>query len=45
MRDGPLDMRMEKRKGPSAADAVNHLTEGELADIFHILGEEHARTS
>lgn len=39
MRDGPLDMRMEKR-GPSAADAVNHLTEGELADIFHILGEE-----
>ena len=39
MRDGPLDMRME-RKGPSAADAVNHLTEGELADIFHILGEE-----
>ncbi len=41
MRDGPLDMRMEKR-GPSAADAVNHLTEGELADIIHILGEEHA---
>ena len=41
MRDGPLDMRMEK-KGPSAADAVNHLTEGELADIFHILGEEPA---
>jgi 16S rRNA (cytosine1402-N4)-methyltransferase len=41
MRDGPLDMRMEKR-GPSAADAVNRLTEGELADIFHILGEEPA---
>jgi len=41
MRDGPLDMRMEKR-GPSAADAVNHLTEGELADIFHVLGEEPA---
>jgi 16S rRNA (cytosine1402-N4)-methyltransferase len=39
MRDGPLDMRMEKR-GPSAADAVNRLTEGELADIFHFLGEE-----
>lgn len=39
MRDGPLDMRME-RKGPSAADAVNRLTEGELADIFHLLGEE-----
>jgi 16S rRNA (cytosine1402-N4)-methyltransferase len=41
MRDGPLDMRMEKR-GPSAADAVNKLTEGELADIFHFLGEEPA---
>lgn len=40
MRDGPLDMRME-RKGPSAADAVNRLTEGELADIIHILGDEH----
>jgi 16S rRNA (cytosine1402-N4)-methyltransferase len=39
MRDGPLDMRMEQR-GPSAADAVNRLTEGELADIFHFLGEE-----
>jgi 16S rRNA (cytosine1402-N4)-methyltransferase len=39
MRDGPLDMRME-RKGPSAADAVNRLTEGELADVFHLLGEE-----
>ena len=39
MRDGPLDMRME-RKGPSAADAVNRLTEEELADIFYLLGEE-----
>lgn len=41
MRDGPLDMRMGQ-KGPSAADAVNRLTEGELADIFHFLGEEPA---
>lgn len=41
MRDGPLDMRMGRR-GPSAADAVNRLTEGELADIFHFLGEEPA---
>ncbi|OYX50508.1 MAG: 16S rRNA (cytosine(1402)-N(4))-methyltransferase [Alphaproteobacteria bacterium 32-64-14] len=41
MRDGPLDMRMGKN-GPSAADAVNRLTEGELADIFHLLGEEPA---
>jgi 16S rRNA (cytosine1402-N4)-methyltransferase len=41
MREGPLDMRMEKR-GPSAADAVNRLQEAELADIFHFLGEETA---
>jgi 16S rRNA (cytosine1402-N4)-methyltransferase len=41
MREGPLDMRMAKR-GPSAADAVNQLTEAELADIFHMLGEEPA---
>jgi 16S rRNA (cytosine1402-N4)-methyltransferase len=41
MREGPLDMRMETR-GPSAADAVNRLTEAELADIFHFLGEEPA---
>jgi 16S rRNA (cytosine1402-N4)-methyltransferase len=37
--DGPLDMRMEGR-GPSAADLVATLPEGELARIFRILGEE-----
>jgi 16S rRNA (cytosine1402-N4)-methyltransferase len=37
--DGPLDMRME-RKGPSAADLVNHASEAELADIFFHYGEE-----
>lgn len=37
--DGPLDMRMEK-SGPSAADLVNTLPEGELADILFRLGEE-----
>jgi 16S rRNA (cytosine1402-N4)-methyltransferase len=41
MRDGPLDMRME-RKGLSAADAVNDLGERDLSDIFHRLGEEAA---
>ena len=41
MRDGPLDMRMEKT-GPSAADAVNYLDERQLASIFHFLGEEPA---
>jgi len=37
--DGPLDMRMGQG-GPSAADAVNQLGEGDLADIIHRLGEE-----
>ncbi len=41
MRDGPLDMRMEQR-GPSAADAVNLLSEKDLASIFHFYGEEPA---
>ncbi len=41
--DGPLDMRME-RAGRSAADLVNTLSEGELADLILDLGEErHAR--
>lgn len=41
--DGPLDMRMEKA-GRSAADLVNTMTEGELADLILDLGEErHAR--
>ena len=37
--DGPLDMRMGK-SGMSAADAVNTLTESELADIIWRYGEE-----
>lgn len=37
--DGPLDMRMSAR-GSSAADLVNSLEEGELADIIFRLGEE-----
>ena len=43
LRDGPLDMRMEK-SGRSAADVVNTLSEKELSDIIFIYGEErHAR--
>ena len=43
LRDGPLDMRMEKT-GMSAADAVNTLPESDLADIIKRYGEErHAR--
>ena len=37
--DGPLDMRMA-RSGPTAADLVRTLGEGELADILYIYGEE-----
>ena len=39
LRDGPLDMRMEK-SGMSAADAVNSLPESELADIIYKYGQE-----
>ncbi len=41
--DGPLDMRMsgpEGAQGPSAADTVNRLPEGELANIIWRYGEE-----
>ena len=38
--DGPLDMRMAP-DGPSAADLVNGLSEGELADVIFQYGEEH----
>jgi 16S rRNA (cytosine1402-N4)-methyltransferase len=37
--DGPLDMRMERR-GRSAADLVNTLSEAQLARLFWTLGEE-----
>ena len=39
LRDGPLDMRMEKN-GRSAADLVNSMSEKELADIIFTYGEE-----
>lgn len=41
LRDGPLDMRMSQ-SGPTAADLVNRLPEGTLADILFQLGEERA---
>ncbi|MDE2197762.1 MAG: 16S rRNA (cytosine(1402)-N(4))-methyltransferase RsmH [Rhodospirillales bacterium] len=37
--DGPLDMRMSG-SGETAADLVNRLGEGELADILYEFGEE-----
>ncbi len=39
--DGPLDMRMEKA-GVSAADLVNELEQGPLADLIYQYGEERA---
>jgi len=39
MRNGPLDMRMGGN-GPSASDAVMHLTADELTQIFRSYGEE-----
>jgi 16S rRNA (cytosine1402-N4)-methyltransferase len=39
MKEGPLDMRMGN-EGPSAADVVNTLSVGELAEIIGKLGEE-----
>ncbi len=39
MRDGPLDMRMSQ-SGPSAADAVLHLSQQQLEQLFRFYGEE-----
>ena len=39
MQDGPLDMRMSQ-SGPTAADVVNEMAEGDLIRIFRELGEE-----
>ncbi|MCF8479529.1 MAG: 16S rRNA (cytosine(1402)-N(4))-methyltransferase RsmH [Rhodospirillum sp.] len=42
-KDGPLDMRMG-REGLTAADLVNSLDEGDLADVIYLYGEErHSR--
>ena len=38
--DGLLDMRMDPRSGPTAAQVVNELSERELADLIYTLGEE-----
>lgn len=37
--DAPLDMRMNKRAGKTAADIVNEYEEEALADIFYLYGE------
>ena len=37
--DSPLDMRMNKRAGDTAADIVNSYDEARLADVFYLYGE------
>jgi 16S rRNA (cytosine1402-N4)-methyltransferase len=43
-RDEPLDMRMDRSRGPSAADLLRDADETELADVIFRFGEErHSR--
>jgi 16S rRNA (cytosine1402-N4)-methyltransferase len=39
-REGPLDMRMDPTRGPTALDLMQELSERELADVLSELGEE-----
>ncbi len=42
--DGPLDMRLDRSQGSTAADLIGQLSEAELADLLWQYGEErHAR--
>ena len=40
MADGPLEMRMDTRTGPTAEQVVNEASERELADLIYEYGEE-----
>jgi 16S rRNA (cytosine1402-N4)-methyltransferase len=40
MREGPLDMRMDRTQLLTAADVVNEYSEKEIADIIYTCGEE-----
>jgi 16S rRNA (cytosine1402-N4)-methyltransferase len=40
--EGPLDMRMDRSAGPTAADLVNRMRERDLADLLFEYGEEPA---
>ncbi len=40
--DGPLDMRLDRSEGPTAADVVNRMRERELADLLYRYGDETA---
>ncbi|MFH1418583.1 MAG: 16S rRNA (cytosine(1402)-N(4))-methyltransferase RsmH [Planctomycetota bacterium] len=42
--DGPLDMRLDQRCKTTAADLINSLPEGELADLLYLQSQErHSR--
>ncbi|MDP2922913.1 MAG: 16S rRNA (cytosine(1402)-N(4))-methyltransferase RsmH [Candidatus Omnitrophota bacterium] len=41
LKEGPLDMRMDRNSFLSASDLVNNLSEIELINIFRKFGEEH----
>ena len=40
--DGPLDMRLDRSQGETAAEVVNRMHETDLADVIYRFGEEHA---
>ncbi|HEY7513931.1 MAG TPA: 16S rRNA (cytosine(1402)-N(4))-methyltransferase RsmH [Vicinamibacteria bacterium] len=40
--EGPLDMRLDRSSGPTAAEVVNRMRERELADVIYRYGEETA---
>jgi len=40
--DGPLDMRLDRSRGETAADLVHGLAECDLADLIYRYGEERA---
>ena len=40
-REAPLDMRMDRSTGETAADLVERLSERDLADLIYEYGEEH----
>lgn len=43
-RDEPLDMRMDRSRGPTAAEMLREAAESELADVIYRYGEDrHAR--
>lgn len=39
-KDGPLDMRMDPTKGPTARELIQTTTEADLSEIIHEYGEE-----